>query len=259
MRPWQIWSAFVGCLLIVVAAVGWLSFRARSRQCRGTGSAAGHGRRKLAARAVADGLVLAPLLAEESARPYYMYEPFYSVERVVGRALPGKADRAVTLPSPLLSELPPQVLLHFQIGPTQKFSSPRVLVGALRQRRGAWISERRRSENSCDAIGRGEAVASIRRNCWPLLPIGPPAAVGPLPPVFVASITNQNQGPNAAELPAGASRPAAALSDARDASPDCAAAVFIASIAQRIGRDAAASCRGNYEYQAALADSEQPE
>ena len=42
----------------------------------------------------------------------------------------------MTLPSPLLSaaDMPPEVLLHFQITPGGKFTSPRVLNGMPRAR-----------------------------------------------------------------------------------------------------------------------------
>jgi signal transduction histidine kinase len=250
MRPWQIWSAFVGCLLIVVAAVGWLSFRALEADnaevlARQRATVEENSRLALWRMDSA----LAPLVAEESARPYYMYEPFYSVERVVGRALPGKADRAVTLPSPLLSELPPQVLLHFQIGPTQKFSSPRVLVGAMRQRAvPGYLS----AADLKTAATRLEEVQKLidPPKLLALLPVGPPAAVEPMPPVFVASITNQNQGPNAAgSLQQGSTVPQPPYptqgTQAQTAPPQ-----FSSQALPNESAEMQQQTRGNYEYQA---------
>ena len=133
-RPWKIWLAFGVCLAVVVAAVGWLSFRALEAD-----NAELAARRQAALEENAQlalwrmDSAMAPLVAQESARPYFTYESFYSIGRpaVAGK---GKPTADIRIPSPLLVECPPEVLLHFQIGPNDRFSSPRVPDAAMKAR-----------------------------------------------------------------------------------------------------------------------------
>ncbi len=131
MRPWQIWLSFVACSAVVVAAVGWLSLRAidaDDAQAAALRQAALEENARLALWRMDS--AIAPLVAQESARPYFAYEPFYSVERAYGQNFGGKKPSDAQLPSPLLTELPPQVLLPFQIDEAGRFSSPRVPAAA---------------------------------------------------------------------------------------------------------------------------------
>jgi signal transduction histidine kinase len=75
---------------------------------------------------------LAPLLIEESARPSSAYEPFTIVERAAAqvggqqKGLPQTQPTPDLIPSPLLSFVSSNVLLHFQYGPSRRLTSPQV-------------------------------------------------------------------------------------------------------------------------------------
>src|SRR5262249_27749380 len=71
---------------------------------------------------------LTPLVAQESARPYFTYNAFYTPDRNVGKVA-AKSSAASDVPSPLLTQATPNVRLHFQIDAEGKFSSPEVPLG----------------------------------------------------------------------------------------------------------------------------------
>jgi signal transduction histidine kinase len=252
MRPWQIWSAFVACLLIVVAAVGWLSFRALEADNAETiarASATVEENSRLALWRMDS--ALAPLVTEESARPYYMYEPFYSVERVVGRTLPSKADRAVTLPSPLLSDVPPQVLLHFQISAGQKFSSPRVLSAAQRQRA---VPQYLSAADVAAAASRLDEISQIFAppKLLAMLPVGPPAIAVPVALADAGANIGANPANNVGANSANPANPTSQqatnplqMAQAPNASPQ-----LYPKAAPNESAEMQQQARGNFEYQA---------
>src|SRR5262245_47774246 len=123
---------FSAALLMVLGAVGWLSFKALQSD---TAEAAA---RKQAVLEEKASLALwrmdsfmTPIVAQESARPYFEYNAFYSVEQASGRQSKGKADADINVPSPLLIESTPYVTLHFQISPQGQFNSPEAPQGKL--------------------------------------------------------------------------------------------------------------------------------
>jgi signal transduction histidine kinase len=75
---------------------------------------------------------LAPLIAEESARPYFTYSPLYPAERAFTRMFAEIQKGDVLVPSPLLTFVSPQVRLHFQYGPDGRLTSPQVPAGNMR-------------------------------------------------------------------------------------------------------------------------------
>lgn len=75
---------------------------------------------------------LAPLIAEESARPYFAYSPLYPAERAFTCMFAEIQRGDVLMPSPLLTFSSPQIRLHFQYGPDGKISSPQVPAGNMR-------------------------------------------------------------------------------------------------------------------------------
>jgi signal transduction histidine kinase len=76
--------------------------------------------------------VLAPLMAEESARPYFAYSPLYPAERAFTRMFAEIQKGDVLMPSPLLTFTSPQIRLHFQYGPDGRLSSPQIPAGNMR-------------------------------------------------------------------------------------------------------------------------------
>ena len=74
---------------------------------------------------------LAPLMAEESARPYFTYSPVYPAERAFTRMFAEIERGDVLMTSPLLTFRSPQTRLHFQFGPDGRLSSPQVPSGNM--------------------------------------------------------------------------------------------------------------------------------
>ncbi len=74
---------------------------------------------------------LAPLMAEESARPYFTYSPVYPAERAFTRMFAEIERGDVLMTSPLLTFTSPQIHLHFQYGPDGRLSSPQVPTGNM--------------------------------------------------------------------------------------------------------------------------------
>ena len=75
---------------------------------------------------------LAPIMAEESARPYFAYSPLYPAERAFTNMFAEIQKGDVLMPSPLLTFSSPQIRLHFQYGPDGRLSSPQVPAGNMR-------------------------------------------------------------------------------------------------------------------------------
>jgi signal transduction histidine kinase len=77
-------------------------------------------------------------VVEESARPYSAYDSFHAAERAYTKGYASIKQGDVLVPSPLLTYLPTNVLLHFQFGEDGKLSSPQVPLDS--QRRLAQVS-----------------------------------------------------------------------------------------------------------------------
>jgi signal transduction histidine kinase len=123
--PWQVWLAFVVCLAMIVAAVGWLSFRAlESDQAEATARRQAQAEENARLALWRIDTALAPLVMQENAQPYFSYSTLYPAERAPGK--PRGKSTPDPVPSPLVTQPPPQVLLHFQIDGAGHFSSPRV-------------------------------------------------------------------------------------------------------------------------------------
>ncbi len=131
-RPWQVWLAFALSLLVAVAAVGWLSYRAIESD-RADALAAGRAACEELARLAMWRLdsTAATLLAQENAQPYFAYRPFYSGRELRDGPPSGKTSATSLFPSPLLTADNPQVRLYFEIDSTGAFSSPGVPPPAL--------------------------------------------------------------------------------------------------------------------------------
>jgi signal transduction histidine kinase len=134
-RPWHIWSVFAACATLAVVAAGWVSIKALQADAN-----------EIAAREQSileentrlalwrmDSL-MAPLVAQENARPYFAYDAFYPADRAYGRMFNTLANGEphLLVPSPLLGSSTPFVLVHFQIDPHGLVSSPQVPTGKAR-------------------------------------------------------------------------------------------------------------------------------
>ena len=131
-RPAFTWLAFALCLAAVGGAMVWMSvtmLRQERVEFENDRLARQSENERLALWRMESALV--PLIAQESSRPEYAFRPFYSLE--VFSKWFTKVDRGeIQFPSELLTNDSPHVLLHFQIGPDGKVTSPQVPTGNMR-------------------------------------------------------------------------------------------------------------------------------
>lgn len=73
--------------------------------------------------------VIAPIIAQEAARPYFHYLSYYPEQRAFTRVWEPVLPGEVIVPSPLVEGTPPFVQLHFQVGATGLVQSPQVPRG----------------------------------------------------------------------------------------------------------------------------------
>lgn len=127
-RPWQIWLAFLLCLMVVLPAMSWLSWRVleldRSSQEAQRRAELSRDAAELQER-ISNALwridsALTPLVALEAARPYYVYQPF----------LLAASGDGPPVPSPLLTQPSRFVHLHFELGPEKQLVCPENPAGA---------------------------------------------------------------------------------------------------------------------------------
>ena len=125
-RHSKLWLLFALCLLLILPAMIWLSVKAvnTDRDLRQDRRETELARReaevqeKITSALYRMDWKLGPHIAREAARPYYLYESFYS------SGLPIITGTNAEVPSPLLSQTSDFVKLHFQIEPGDVFSSP---------------------------------------------------------------------------------------------------------------------------------------
>ena len=162
-RPWQIWSAFALCLAVVLAAMGWVSLTALSLE-----GAQNEARRQAK---LEENVRLAlwrmdssvsPLIARESARPYFTYTAFYPAGRAYTRMFEEIQKGEVLLPSPLLTELPPNILLHFQLEPGGGFTSPQVPTGNMRDLAEARYTTQEKIKTSAERLAKLQELVSTK-------------------------------------------------------------------------------------------------
>ena len=127
------WLAFGVCLLVVLAAMGWVSFAAVKldrAEARARRRAELEESVRLALWRMDS--ALAGLIAREAARPYFHYSAFHAVPRAYTRMYTELKGGEIIVPSPLLTSQSPYVLLHFQYGPGGELTSPQVPAGNMR-------------------------------------------------------------------------------------------------------------------------------
>jgi signal transduction histidine kinase len=131
LRPALVWTLFGLCLVVVLVAMGWSSaivLRLERAETVAQAQAALEENARLALWRMDS--TLTPLLARESARPYFQYRSFYPAERAYSNMFAEPATGNL-LPSPLLRETPSTVILHFQLAPRGQVTSPQVPEGPL--------------------------------------------------------------------------------------------------------------------------------
>jgi len=131
-RPWFTWTLFAACLAVVVAAMGWTSLtvlRLDAAEASARRQAALEENVRLALWRMDS--ALAPLLAQESARPYFVYRTYLPADRAYAPVFRRNTEPAAMLPSPLLKDTSPLVRVHFQYEPDGRLTSPQVPSGPL--------------------------------------------------------------------------------------------------------------------------------
>lgn len=140
-HPRYIWLGFALCLVVVLSAMGWITLvavdldraqadarrqeaTARRQEAEAHRRAAWDEKIRLALWRMDS--VLSPLVAQESARPYFVYSSFMPVDRAYSRMFNGRAGGEMLIPSPLLTTGSPSVLLYFQYEPDGRLTSPQV-------------------------------------------------------------------------------------------------------------------------------------
>jgi signal transduction histidine kinase len=127
-RPWHTWAAFAVCLAVVLGGMGWVTWtavRLDAAQSEARRGAVLEENARLALWRMDS--ILTSIIAQESGRPYFFYDAFYSPSPLLA-CEPDQAARTagILVPSPLLAPPPPHIRLHFQFGPDGALTSPQV-------------------------------------------------------------------------------------------------------------------------------------
>jgi signal transduction histidine kinase len=126
-RSWPIWITFAICLLVVLAAMGWISWTAMRLDRLEVEARLQTAREEKVRLALwRMDTALAPLVAQESARPYFAYKSFFPMDRAFGNMFNERMGGEALIPSPLLSAQVPQILVHFQFEPDGSLTSPQM-------------------------------------------------------------------------------------------------------------------------------------
>src|SRR5687767_12113594 len=134
MKRFLLWMLFAGCIALAFGAMGWVSalaLRLDRNEAEARRNAVVEENVRLALWRM-DSL-LAPLISQETARPYFAYTAFTPAERAYTRMFNEMRYGEVLIPSPLLTHESAMIRLHFQFAPDGALSSPQVPVGQMRQ------------------------------------------------------------------------------------------------------------------------------
>lgn len=135
------WFAFFLCLIVLVAAMAWISLHAldlESQRRTAATEALVQERMRLALWRM-DALASA-LLIRENARSPWHYRPFYQPDDAFTSENEALPKGAVVLPSPLLAGLPDMVRLHFERTHSGSLTSPQAPEGESRERALGWYA-----------------------------------------------------------------------------------------------------------------------
>src|SRR5215204_522117 len=120
MRRGLLWFIFSLCVIIGLAAMAWISLTVvrLDRQAQVEENV------RLALWRMDSSL--APLIAQETARPYFAYSPFIRTQRAYNKAY---SEVEVMIPSPLLTQDSPLIRMHFDFAADGAFTCPQVPQG----------------------------------------------------------------------------------------------------------------------------------
>jgi len=127
MRTWTMWALFGLGLLIAGGLMAWVSARLlqlEEAQAESTQNTIAEENIRLAMWQM-DG-ELAPIVTDEASRPYFQYVPFFPAEGAYTRMFNDVHEGDVLLPSPLVRNDVPEIVVHFQFEPDGTLTSPQV-------------------------------------------------------------------------------------------------------------------------------------
>ncbi len=164
-------------MLVVLAAMGWISWTAMRLdrlEVEARLQTAQEEKVRLALWRM--DTALAPLVAQESARPYFAYKSFFPIDRSFGNMFNERMGGEALIPSPLLSVQVPQILVHFQFEPDGSLTSPQVPPGSNRNLAVPRLVTDESVKNSTNYLTRIKQLFS-RNKLLTLLPEHPPTNV----------------------------------------------------------------------------------
>ena len=157
-RSLHIWVIFALCLVVAFGAMAWIGFTMLRLERESRHHATLEENVRLALWRMES--ALAPLIAQESSRPYFVYDSFYVEERAYTRMFSPIERGEVQLPSPLLTEESPYIHLHFQFRPDGELTSPQVPTGNMRDVAEREYTTHERIESSVARLARLRTILS---------------------------------------------------------------------------------------------------
>jgi signal transduction histidine kinase len=213
------------CLIVVLAAMGWISVTARGldeAEVRSRHQAVLEENVRLALWRIDS--ALSPILAQESARPYFAYKTFVPFGRAFAQTSIRAAASAGLVSSPLSAATAPYILIHFQFEPDGQLTSPGVpSAGAAQLAIARGLMTDQTQQKAREQLQRVRTLTT-RARLMALLPASPP----PPPRVVIA-------------LPSRASGKRQALGRAKDQSPQGRGAQEFALRSQTVAQNSTAT------------------
>lgn len=160
-RPWHVWSFFLAGLLLVLLTMGWFTSKVLeldSERLAMRRNAQVEERVRLAMWRMDS--YLAPAIGTESARPYFVYSSFYPAGRAYTRMFAQLLPGEVLFPSPILKAPGPWSLLHFQLAPDGKMTSPQIPEGNMQDLAESGYLEQEEISLARDRLKRFQGLAS---------------------------------------------------------------------------------------------------
>ncbi len=132
-RPLFIWSVFAAALALLLATMGAVTVTAvRLDRSQAAAQRQAEYEEKVRLALWRMDSALAPMIVQESSRPYFTYRAFFPAERPYDKMFNRLSGEERLLPSPLLTQTSSNVLLHFQYGPECILTSPQAPAGPQR-------------------------------------------------------------------------------------------------------------------------------
>ncbi|MCA9233822.1 MAG: HAMP domain-containing histidine kinase [Planctomycetales bacterium] len=202
-RPWQVWLTFGACAVIALGALAWLT---RAALHADVAHALADRREELSQRVNLAlwrmDTKLAPMIAEEVARPTFFYRPVLTVgNETNSKSADGR------LPSPLLTGPPANVTLNFVATPQGEWSSPQAPAPELEVfacSNGLSVEQQGSNRGKLDELARqvdvNALLAQLPQRQLPAFDPSPAAASGALATTQSPSADNAYYGNDAFAL-----------------------------------------------------------